>query len=297
MIAQFPHFSKLTIDCKDEIVKLTERFDPYSDFNFTSLFCWDTDGSTEVSILDGNLVIKMADYITNEPLYSLIGETNIDMSMALLIDMAGGSLKLVPEIVISLLDNRDAFCIEEDRDQFDYVYQLPTQADLIGGHYKVKRNKISKFMRTYEDKLTLKKIHFDSPVMKQEISDIFTRWTEERGRDDEESRREAETLDKLFDYGKYFNLVGIQVFMDGVCIGFSINEIVQKGYAICHFQKSILTFEHVDVFLSNLAAKELKHFGCKYVNWEQDLGIPGLRELKSSYLQAFFLKKYTVRKS
>lgn len=296
MIKHFPLFSKLSIENKDEITSLTSAFAPYSDFNFTSLFCWDTDNTTEVSILNGNLVIKMADYISNETLYSIIGDNNIDESLGILLEITP-KLKLVPEIVVESIKNHSVYDVFEDRDQFDYVYPLASQANLLGGHYKVKRNKINKFMRTYEDKLSLKKIHFNDPAMKQEIHNIFLQWSDERKRAGEEVRREAETLNKLFDYGKHFTLVGVLVFLDGVCIGFSINEIIHMDYAICHFQKSILTFEHSDVFLTNLVAKELKHFGCKYVNWEQDLGLPGLRELKESYGQEFFLKKYVICKS
>ena len=296
MIKHFPEFSKLSIKHKDEITRFTSYFAPYSDFNFTSLFCWDTDNTTEVSILKGNLIIKMADYISNETLYSIIGNNNIDESLDTLLAITP-NLKLVPETVVESIKNHSAYVVSEDRDQFDYVYPLASQADLLGGHYKVKRNKISKFMRTYEGKLSLKKIHFNDPAMKQEIHNIFLQWSDERKRTGEEVRREAETLNKLFDYGKHFVLVGVLVFLDEVCIGFSINEIIHMDYAICHFQKSILTFEHSDVFLTNLVAKELKHFGCKYVNWEQDLGLPGLRELKQSYFQEFFLKKYIVSKS
>jgi hypothetical protein len=235
----------------------------------------------------------MADYISDEPFYSLIGDRSVDESLMAVLKKSD-CLKLVPEVVIDNIKNKAYFDIIEDRGQFDYIYPIASHADLAGGHYKIKRNKISKFMRIYGDKLSLRKMRFDDPAMKQEIGVIFSRWAKERRREDEEVRREAETLEKLFEYGKHFNLVGIQVFLDEECVAFSINEIVQMDYAICHFQKSILTYGHIDVFLSNLVAKELKHFGCKYVNWEQDLGIPGLRELKQSYVQEFFLKKYSV---
>ncbi len=295
MIKQFPKFTKISIDSKTEIEELTYKFEPYSDFNFTSLFCWDTDNSTEVSILNNNLVIKMADYITGETIYSILGDREIDASLNVLLELTD-KLYLVPEAVVSSIENANSFKVEQDRDQFDYIYTLPSQADLNGGRYKNKRNKISKFMRTYSDELSLKKIKFSDPKIKKDIHDLFLKWTVERKLEAIEFQRESKTIDKLFDYAKNFELIGIQVFLSDECVGFSINEIVQNEYAICHFQKSILTFENIDVFLSNLVAKELKHFGCKYVNWEQDLGIAGLRELKSSYAQEFFLKKYTIEK-
>jgi hypothetical protein len=88
--------------------------------------------------------------------------------------------------------------------------------------------------------------------------------------------------------------MGVALYLDGVCVGFSVNEVLDDTYVLCHFQKAVLDFENVDVFLSNVVAKEAMHFGCHYINWEQDLGIPGLRELKQSYKPDLFLKKYTI---
>ena len=284
MIVKYPNFSKLDISHKQEIKALVSQFPPYSDFNFTSLFCWDIDGTTEISDLNGNLVIKMDDYITGEPVYSILGKQDVDRSLAVLLNLTP-SLKLVPADVIGSIHFPSSFEVAEDRDQFDYIYPLAAQVDLAGGHNKIKRNKISKFVRTYHEDLSLKKMQFNDPTTKHEVDQILLGWSSERHRNNDEVRREAAAIEKLFRYGEHLTLVGIKVFLANTFVGFSINEIVQMDYAICHFQKSILTFENIDVFLSNLAAKELKHFGCKYTNWEQDLGIPGLRRLKESYMR------------
>lgn len=296
MIALYPEFSKLKLSHKEEIQTITSKFEPYSDFNFTSLFCWNTDRSTEVSILNENLVIKLPDYVTGKPVYSILGDHKIDDSLEQLLALTD-ELKMVPEVVVNNIAAARAYNIEPDQDHFDYVYMLDKLADLPGGHYKTKRNKISKFMRHYGSDLTLKKVSFSDDNKKHEIVTTFEHWAKERQRNDEEVKREREALERLLENAGQLNLICLQVFIDGISVGFSINEVVQQDYAICHFQKSNLTFEHMDLFLSNIIAKELKHFGCRYVNWEQDLGIPGLRESKQSYLQEFFLKKYRIKRA
>jgi hypothetical protein len=91
--------------------------------------------------------------------------------------------------------------------------------------------------------------------------------------------------------------MGLLVSIDDKPVGFSLCEAVNKDYAICRFHKSVLNYKHLDAFFSNLVAIELKHLGSKYLSWEQDLGVEGLREFKSSYKPIKFLKKYTITKS
>ena len=39
MIPEFPEFKKLELSNKEEIEKITQKFPPYSDFNFVSMWC------------------------------------------------------------------------------------------------------------------------------------------------------------------------------------------------------------------------------------------------------------------
>lgn len=293
MINKYPNFSKLDLSHKNEIEKFTSQFEPYSDFNFTSLFCWNTDDSTKISILNNNLIIKLPDYVNSKPIFSILGKTDIDKSLDTLLHKTT-ELKMVPEIVITSITNQQPYVLTIDRDQFDYIYPLKQQAVMQGKHNKVKRNKVNKFMRLYDNELVLKRVNLKNALVHKEIINTFYKWKKQRNRDDKEINNEYKALDKLLRNASDLNLICYQVFINHTCVGFSINELLNNDYAICHFQKSILDFEHIDVFLSNLVAKELCHYDCKYINWEQDLGIPGLRKMKQSYLQEFFLKKYTV---
>ncbi|MEI7683273.1 MAG: phosphatidylglycerol lysyltransferase domain-containing protein [Candidatus Saccharibacteria bacterium] len=293
MIKQFPKFSRLAIEQRHEVKRITSQFEPYSDFDFTSLLCWDIDGSSEISLLNGNLVIMLPDYITGKKTYSLLGKNKIDESLKSLITKVG-PLSLVPEIMIRHIKDVSAFTAKEDRDNFDYIYELKSLVEFPGKKYKVKRNKNHNFMSHYQDKLSLRNIQFGNAEDRAAAEQVFVEWAEERDRKKEDIANEAAAIGRALAYAPDLKLTGILVYIDGHCVGFSINEILDSDYSICHFQKAILAYEHLDVFISNLVAKELLHFGCKYANWEQDLGIDGLRALKTSYQHFSFLKKYNV---
>ncbi len=297
MIPDFPKSSVISLNQKNQFDKLTKTYEPYAEFSFPCLYSWDTTEDTLVSVLNNNLVIRMPDYITMEPFYSLIGKTKIDDTLEQLFQ-SQTELKMVPEVVVGALENTKVYKIEEDRDQFDYVYLLEDQVQLLGKHFKGRRNKSSKFYRTYEDSLELRKIQFSSKKNRDQILATFRAWAHDRNKTKRDTEHEAVAIQRIMEAAPYFNLIGIQMFIDGKCVGFSINEVIDSDYAVCRFHKSLVeSYSYIDAFFTNLVAIELQHFGCTYISWEQDLGIPGLREFKESYRPIKYLKKYTISKN
>ena len=110
MISKFPSFSRLEIHHKNSVDEITSRYVPYSDFNFTSLFSWNTSGSTAISLLNGNLVIKMPDYSSAQIVYSLLGNKMIDESLVKLLALTP-QLKLVPEDTIKSIRSPRSFIL------------------------------------------------------------------------------------------------------------------------------------------------------------------------------------------
>lgn len=108
MIPKFPNMKPLAIADKREVESFTEKFPPYSDFNFLSMWSWDTEGQMALSQLNDNLVVRFTDYSTGEPFYSFIGRRNIDATAGTLLETSASqglslSLKLVPhEVAVAL---------------------------------------------------------------------------------------------------------------------------------------------------------------------------------------------------
>ena len=90
------------------------------------------------------------------------------------------------------------------------------------------------------------------------------------------------------------DLVSIGVFYDDKLIAFTINELVSRDYCICHFMKGDNSFKGVYSYLVGETSKILLTTGRKYINFEQDLGLPNLRQSKKTFEPVGFLKKYTI---
>lgn len=294
-IPTFPKFANLSIKLKNEFEDLVGDSEPYSEFSFPCIYSWDSDNKAKVSKINDNLVIQMPDYLNDTPFISILGKSKLDSSVDVLLDKVQ-ELRFVPESVVVSLNNPSKYRITPDRDQFDYVFSVEQLINLPGRHFKGRRNKSSLFLRVHSSDLEIRKTNFQDMNHIVEIQKTFNEWADERNKSAEEVEHELKALKKILEESSHFNLIGIQVFIKGRCVGFSINEVVHKDYAMSRFQKTLKEFDHLDIFLSSLVAGEIKHFGCQYISWEQDLGIEGLRQYKSSYQPIKYLKKYTIER-
>lgn len=296
MIKKFPAFTTIDTSHRVEVEAITSKFEPYSDFNFISLFCWNTDGSAEISTLNGNLVIKLLDYITGKPIYSLVGSQKIDESLKVLLAHVD-KLQLVPEAVIKLIKNKTWFEIEEDANNHDYIYSVHEHAHLPGKKFRGKKKKSRRFERIHSQRYQIREVNLTDKEAADKVIAIFDRWASSKNKDGQDVKSEKEAITRLLQHSPNLNTVGLMITVDEQPAGFSIHELVGKNYAICHFHKTIPRYGNIDVFLSSAASKDLMARGRTFVNWEQDLGLAGLRKSKSSYHPVQLLKKYTIRLS
>jgi hypothetical protein len=61
-IPLFPDFVRLSLAHKEMLREMAQRFPPYSDFNFVSMYTWNTDEVIGVAHLHQNLVVRFSDY-------------------------------------------------------------------------------------------------------------------------------------------------------------------------------------------------------------------------------------------
>lgn len=298
MIPKFPKFALLSIKHKEHLDNHTLPYPPYSDFNFTSLWSWTFRQGTYIAQLDGNLILKFKDYLTNEPFYTFIGTKKISKIIDILLNEAAKDgippiLKLIPEVTVKAEPELiDRFDIQEDRDHFDYIYSIQEAIDLKGNRYGSKRNFVNRFKKLYESDHML--IDLSDPKTQKQILGLYQIWKSKSAKDPMEIKNELLAIKNLFKLAKNPSLVNIGIYIQHKLIGFSINEILSNGYAINLFEKADTDYKGVFSYLRHITAVYLSKYGGLFLNHEQDLGIPGLRKSKLSYSPKFFLKKYRI---
>ncbi len=297
MIAVFPNFEPLSLGHKDIVNKLVAKFPPYSDFNFVSLHSWNIDNSMKVSSLNNNLVVWFKDYTSKKAFLSFIGDTLVDETLRTLLDYALANslhheLHLIPEHVVKEIKRPEKFNIKEDRDAHDYIVMALKFSELKGNNYASKRHGINNFNANFAGRVELKKLVVDDQAV-NDINNIFHKWRQDSDKTHQETENELKAIQRLLNDAQHFNLQVLGVYMDDTLVAYSIYEIADR-YAIGHFEKALKTHPGLYDYLKHQTAMNLHRQGVKYINYEQDLGIEGLRKTKLLLHPEHFLKKYTV---
>lgn len=296
MIPEFPNFKKLELSDKTEVEKFTRRYPPYSDFNFVSMWSWDIYNSMRVSQLNKNLVVLFNDYLSREKFLSFIGENLVPETTTELISFSKKNykvnfMKLIPEEVASLMP-LTLFKTEQDRDSYDYVYSVTHLANMNNWSKNTSGKRVRKFLKL-DLNYTIRDLSVEE-IDKNEYRNLFKKWADSKNIDNHFELNEYKAFERFLQIsGK--NLRFVSLYIANVLVGFTAYEIVSNDFAISHFAK--VDHAHPNTISDALnweEAKLLNKKGIKYFNWEQDLGIPGLRYSKEKYKHSFFLKKFIV---
>ncbi len=181
------------------------------------------------------------------------------------------------------------FTVVADRKDFDYVYRVADLADLAGRDYSAKRNLIKQCLKNYDCRFET-----ITAANLKECRDLLSRWCDARHcRLDRGLSGEWAALKEALSLFSDFHLFGGLIRIDGAVEAFAIGERLNTDTAVCHFEKSIHTVKGLGQLINQWFARHcLRDF--TFVNREQDLGIPGLRQAKESYHPHHLVEKFTV---
>lgn len=298
MIPEFPKFKKLTVRDKEKLEQYTNQYPSYSDYNFASLLSWDIEENTLISLLHNNLVIKFNDYLTRKSFYSFIGINQLPETIGTLLKFASNQkiapqLKLIPEVSVYAHHSIvRIFDVQEDRDNFDYLYHIPEMVKLTGNKHRAKRNFVNRFKKLYTS--IHKILNLNNSQVQEEILNLIEVWEKTRHKDPLQTKHEFAAIKRMLAHSKYLTLLIIGLYIDSKLVGVSVNDILSQGHAINLFEKADIRLIGIYQYLRQITCWYLSEQGCQFLNHEQDLGIPGLRKSKLSFNPKFFLKKYIV---
>lgn len=291
-IPHYPHSIPLELRHKLLLDPLLPKLDPImSELTFASLYLFRKAHEYRLAAVEDSIVVLGKPYGGGDD-YVLPPLSGNAGAAAVFLLERGVSLYCDKRFLEIPPLNEGGFSIEEDRDSFDYLYRRADLADLPGNRYHKKKNRINYFAKRHDFSVELY-----SPVHRQGCLQLLEEWQRVRAElENLSALLEVEAAREGIELAEQLEMQGVVVLVEGRVRAFALGERLNHNTAVCHFEKA-------DPFLEGLYQLVNREFcrlaftDCTYVNREQDLGEPNLRETKLSYHPAELVKKFRVRRS
>ena len=197
---------------------------------------------------------------------------------------------------------------EPVRDQYDYIYRRTDLATLHGKHLDAKRNHINRFRAEHPDfeyrpltpeffdecrRLTEiwqeEKNQSQKAANKREQSQVYLSSAEREqartkfnGNKNETIDAEHRVMETIFSNWDVLGMIGGSIFVDGRMVAFTYGSAVTTDtFDVCVEKAD----RHVEGAFAIINQQFANHLPEQYIylNREEDMGIPGLRQAKLSY--------------
>lgn len=301
LIPTFPNFRYLTDSDKSVIDSYQNEVPCYSDFNFVSLYDYNTKDQTKIATLYGNLVVISLDYLTGKPFLSFIGHHKVKHTLPLLFEYAAKSnitptLRLIPEHSITHIftELEKDYIVTEDPDNHDYILATEEVMRTKGELYRSKRRQIQEFNNTHVSH-TLQFLSSSDNLPSKRILDVFHTWELEQHKDTKDTEVELRAIQRILSLHKKVDFHFVGLYIKEQLIGFSFCEVLPDHYGMIHFQKTDYKYHGSFTYLTQQTATHLWNFDCQYINIQQDLGIEGMKISKQLWHPVKMLKKYSIK--
>ena len=288
----FPARRPLLIEDKVLFDPIFKKFPPkVSEYTFTNLFAWRRAYQFTLSQLS-NVLLVAAQKKDHTVLFDPIGPQELKRSIVEKVFKVAEEKVIfsrLPQETVDLFKEDHAVRIAEERDHFDYVYRSKDLIELKGKDYDGKRNFIKRFKDAvpFEYKKLTYKTALKCLSFKEE-------WCLAKDcMHSEGLMREKEALEEMLLQFDELKMAGGLIEINGKVEAVSLGEALNPETFVVHMEKANGAFIGIYQALNQIFA-ESEASAFTYINREQDLGVPGLRQSKESYHPSQMIKKYTL---
>jgi len=283
---QYPVLKGLDHSDREIICWYAEKYNQFScEYSFPSLYLWNDIYHYKLSFFNDWLIVfdTRSDYILMPMGEDITLSGLLNLSISLKQDGYSGDISNVPpEFIDEHPELNHYYDIENERELAEYIYTTEKLFALRGKKLRKKKNLISQFFRNYPDYQVRP---MDPNVRKDCLAMVETMLAENL--DVRKSiLEETIVMKKGFKSFDSIPLEGIAIYIgndiESRLVCFSVYSRLNRDVFTIHFEKANYSCCGATQIINWETAKELKD-KCRYINREQDLGIPGLRQAKLSY--------------
>ena len=269
-----------------------------SDANFTNMFIWNSYYNFSWARHAGFLCLLAEPENKDAFAFPPLGQGDTLAAVDFLFSAlekknAPPVMSRVPESLAFELEKKFNFQIEHDPDNDDYIYLSEKLINLSGRRMHQKKNHYNYFMNNYNyECLEITPDLLNDLMAVQEI--WLSNKEDEGALNFNQIQYELDSVHKLLQNMEVLEQKGMAIKVDGVIEAFTLGEELNGDTALIHLEKANPNIRGLFVALcSNFCRRYFSHL--TYINREQDLGLPGLRQSKESLKPDHMCHKYSVR--
>lgn len=258
-----------------------------SEYSFANLFMW---GRQQVALVAGSVCVFSHWSGRSVYLYPEGGDTRAALQ-ALMDDAQERGIPLrmhgLNQQEVKQLEEffPGQFRFKPARDAFDYVYDIGRLADLKGKKLQQKRNHINRFLEAYPDWVHEPITPELLPECRQMVEDWYCHHEQLYGPGDFDLEQHA--IARCFDNYVAIGMDGLVVRAEpgGKIIALTMGNRTAADTFDVNFEKAYGDIQGAYPLVNRTFARYLqeKYPELRYLNREDDMGLPGLRKAKESY--------------
>jgi hypothetical protein len=194
-----------------------------------------------------------------------------------------------PQELAALLDPR-RYDIRPNRDQSDYVYEIP-EADQ---HWPGVKCTAKRTISTSLKSTTSTSTRILAPELINMVLGMQEDWCQLRDcPSDIGLMNEDMAVQEAIANCEVLGFKGGAILVDGKVEAFSFGELLNPDTAVIHIEKANPDIPGLYAAINQMFASAAWS-GVEFINREQDLGLPGLRKAKESYHPHHLVDKYEI---
>lgn len=200
------------------------------------------------------------------------------------------SLRLVPAHLKEIIEDAcPEITFVEDRPNYDYIYLTEDLMELKGRAFHGKKNHLNYFKKNYDYEY----VEMTSAMADDAMTFIaeFNARKEVPEHEMEMLKMEEQAMDDVFRNLEKVGYNAGAVLIDGKIEAIAIGGQLGENTVTEHVEKANTDFRGLYQVINNEFCKHVAS-KAKYINREEDMGIPNLRKAKLSYKPVILLEKY-----
>ncbi len=295
-MTEFPVFKPIGLEDRDTIQARLWKYQPEtSELTFTNLFIWRSYYEGRWALHQDWLLFTFGR--ANSSLYALapVGPPPRQEVVIRLLRWLKEQGEKAPRIeradqrLVTELAGADDFQVEPTREHFDYIYRSQDLIQLAGRKYHAKRNFINTFNRNYQ-------FNYDALSAKHVPAclELADRWCQlRRCEEDMSLLGEWAAIKEALNTFEAMKIKGGVIELGGSVEAFTLGEPLNSQTAVVHIEKANPEIRGLYAVINQQFCEH--HWrNTAFINREQDLGEPALREAKLSYQPDHMVEKFRI---